>query len=169
MTNTYNAKTIKELNTAATGLVRSVKGLNKRLQVFLGDFLVSWRDGVSRENAPINKLFKAMAEDKALNTTRVSMAKWVEENSNYKIVYDKDKDTYGVKYKKEEDRQEEDLFKSFFTTVFYMSTTGGDTGNNGEYKDLESFEKALIKSLAKAKKTFSDAEIASVLAKVTAE
>jgi hypothetical protein len=163
----YNAKSTKELNIASTGLVRSVKGLNRRLQVFLGDFMVSWRDGSSRENAPIDRLFKALAEDKAFNTTRVAMAKWLEENSNYRIVYNKDKDTYGVKYKKEEDRQEEDLFKSFFTTVFYEST-GGESGNKGEYESLESFKKALIKSLEKAKKTFSDAEIAVILAEVAA-
>lgn len=165
----YKALTTKQLKATSLGLVKSVKGFNQRLQVFIGDFLVSWRDGSSRDNSPINALFTEMAKDKSFNATRVRIAQWVEKNSNYRIVYDGKKNYYGVKYKSEKERVEVDLLPSFFTTTFYQVEEESDAGNKGEYKDLDAFKKALINSLKKARKTFSETEIAVVLAEVTAE
>ena len=165
----YTAKTTKQLKATSLGLVKSVKGMNQRLQCFIGDFLVSWRDGSSRDNSPINALFTEMAKDKSFNATRVRIAQWVEKNSNYRIVYDSKKDYYGVKYKSEKERVEVDLLPSFFTTTFYQVEESGAGNEDKVYKNLEAFEKALVNSLKKARKSFSETEIASIVAKVLAE
>ena len=165
----YKALTTKQLKATSLGLVKSVKGFNQRLQVFIGDFLVSWRDGSSRDNAPINSLFQEMAKDKSFNATRVRIAQWVDNNSNYRIQYDSKKNYYGIKYKSEKERQENDLFPSFFTTTFYQVEESNTGGEDKVYKNLDAFEKALVNSLKKARKSFSETEIASIVAKVLAE
>jgi len=144
---TYTIKTNKQLKIAATSLSKSVKGMNRNIQQWLGDFLISYND--NRDNTPFNTLMQALVESK-YDKTRIQIVKWVAEVSNYKVKYSKDKG-FGVTYKDKDDKSFTPNEK-FESTTFYTMEQPKKEKAEG-YKNTEEAMKGIEKVLAKAMAT----------------
>lgn len=143
----YSIKTNKQLKQSATNLAKSVKGLNKNLQQWLGDFLVSFND--NRDNTPFNTLMQSLVESK-LDKSRVQIIHWVAEVSNYKVKYSKEKG-FGVTYKDKDDKSFTPNEK-FESTTFYTLEQEPKEKATG-YKNTEEAMKGIEKVLVKAMET----------------
>lgn len=143
----YTIKTNKQLKQSATNLAKSVKGLNKNIQQWLGDFLVSFND--NRDNTPFNTLMQSLVESK-LDKSRVQIIHWIAEVSNYKVKYSKEKG-FGVTYKDKEDKSFTPNEK-FENTTFYTLEQEPKEKSSG-YKNTEEAMKGIEKVLVKAMET----------------
>lgn len=143
----YTIKTTKQLKIAATSLSKSVKGMNKNIQQWLGDFLISFND--NRDNTPFNTLMQALVEAK-MDKTRTQVIKWVAEVSNYKVKYSKEKG-FGVTYKDQNDKSFTPNEK-FENTTFYTLEQPVKEKTAG-YKNTDEAMKGIEKVLAKAMAT----------------
>ena len=101
MSNTYELKTTKELNLIANGLTKSVKGLNSRLQIFVGCFIVSYNQ--NKDNNPFNNLMQALASEETYKTTKTKIINWISNTTNYRVKWKKDSNYFAITYKDEED------------------------------------------------------------------
>ena len=147
MTNTYEIKSTKQLNTLASGLTKSIKGLNSRLQGFVGSFIVSYND--NKDNNPFNSLMQTLASEKTFIKTKTQIINWISENTNYKVKWNKDSNYYGITYKDEKNKTLV-VGENFYLTNFYDKKDDEESEkDNTKYesidKGLKSFDKTWIK------------------------
>ena len=153
MTNTYETKTTKELNIIANGLTKSVKGLNSRLQVFVGCFIVSYNQ--NKDNNPFNNLMQALASEDTYKTTKTKIINWISNTTNYRVKWKKDSNYFAISYKDEKDKELK-VNEAFYTSNFYDKTEEEETKDNTKYESVDKGLKTLDKTWEKLYNTIVD-------------
>ena len=143
MTNTYEVLNTKQLTSMASGLTKSVKGLNSRLQVFVGSFVISYND--NKDNNPFNNLMQALASEDGFTKTKTKIINWINATTNYKVKWVKESNYFGITYKDSNDKVLK-VNEEFYTTCFYDKTESEENEkDNTKYesidKGLKSFDK----------------------------
>lgn len=155
MVNTYEIKTTKQLNTQALGLTKSIKDINKRLQSFIGCFIISYND--NKDNNPFNSVMQALAGDKSFRNIKYDIVNWINRVTNYRVKWDKDKNYYGITYKDKDDKTLS-VGDEFYTTNFYdkKQDEESEQKDNTKYESIDKGLKTLDKTWTKLFNTIAN-------------